>query len=243
MKKEDWFESWFDTEYYHQLYKNRDEKEANKFIETLIKTLNLNPKSEVLDLACGKGRHALEMSHYFKNVTGIDLSKNSIQNAKKLSKNNLNFSTGDMRSFNLKMEFNYIFNLFTSFGYFENFEENSLVLDNCNRHLQKNGLLFIDYLNSEKVAKNLVSRQSKIIDKTNYTILKKIENNFVIKDIYIDENDKKLHFFEKVQLISINLFSQILKRANFSIIETFGNYKLEGYNQNSDRLIIVAKKN
>ena len=243
MKKEVWFESWFDTEYYHQLYKNRDEKEANKFIETLINNLNLNPDSDVLDLACGKGRHALKMSHYFQNVTGIDLSKNSIQNAKKLSKNNLKFLTGDMRNFNLKMKFNYIFNLFTSFGYFENFDENSFVLDNCNRHLQKNGLLFIDYLNSEKVAKNLVSKESKIIDKTNYTILKKIENNFVIKDIYINKNEKKLHFYEKVQLISLNMFSKILKRSNFSIIETFGNYKLESYDQNSDRLIIVAKKN
>ncbi len=243
MEKKVWFESWFDTDYYHQLYNNRDESEATVFIDNLIKDLSLNPNSEILDLACGKGRHALTMSHYFREVTGIDLSENSINTAKKLSGKNLNFFTGDMRKFNLNKNFNYIFNLFTSFGYFENFEENSLVLDNCNKHLKKNGLLFIDYLNPEKVIKNLVQKEFKTIENTNYTILKRIEDNFVIKDIYIDNDEKKLHFFEKVQLISLDKFNKILKKSNFTLIKTFGNYNLEDYGMNSDRLIIVAKKN
>jgi cyclopropane fatty-acyl-phospholipid synthase-like methyltransferase len=243
MGKEVWFESWFDTAYYHQLYKNRDENEATIFIEKLITKLDLNPKSEILDLGCGKGRHAFKMSHHFLSATGIDLSKNSIKIANKLTKSNLKFLTGDMRRFNLNKKFDYIFNLFTSFGYFENFEENSLVLDNCNTHLQKNGLLFIDYLNPEKVIKNLVQKEYKTIDKTNFTILKRIQDNFVIKDIHISEGDEKLHFYEKVQLINLSMFNEILKKSNFTLIQTFGNYNLDDYNKNSDRLIIVAKKN
>jgi len=240
MKKEIWFESWFDTNFYHELYKNRDEDEANNFIENLIDKLKLDPDSEVLDLACGKGRHALKMSDYFQKVTGIDLSKNSINIAKKLNKENLKFFTGDMRNFSINKKFDFIFNLFTSFGYFENFNENSLVLDNCNKHLKKNGLIVIDYLNPEKVVNTLVKNEIKIINKTKYTISRKIENNFIIKDIYINNKE---HFYEKVQLINLEMFNEILKKANFTIDQTFGNYHLEEYNKNSNRLIITALKN
>ena len=240
MKKEIWFESWFDTNFYHELYKNRDEDEANNFIENLIDKLKLDPDSEVLDLACGKGRHALKMSDYFQKVTGIDLSKNSINIAKKFNKENLKFFTGDMRNFSLNKKFDFIFNLFTSFGYFENFNENSLVLDNCNKHLKKNGLIVIDYLNPEKVVNTLVKNEIKIINKTKYTISRKIENNFIIKDIYINNKE---HFYEKVQLINLEMFNEILKKANFTIDQTFGNYHLEEYNKNSNRLIITALKN
>lgn len=242
MKKEAWYRSWFDTDYYHKLYKNRDENEANSFIDNLIYKLELNLNSEILDLGCGKGRHAFKMSSHFKSATGIDLSENSIKIANKLKKSNLNFQTGDMRTFNLKKKFDYIFNLFTSFGYFENFEENSLVLDNCNKHLNTNGLLFIDYLNPIKVIETLIEKEDKIIDKTSFTILKRIEGDFVIKDILISENNKKAKFFEKVQLIDLEMFTEILKKSNFSLIQTFGNYNLDNYNENSDRLIIVAKK-
>ncbi len=240
MKKEIWFESWFDTNFYHELYKNRDEDEANNFIENLIDKLKLDPNSEVLDLACGKGRHALKMSDYFQKVTGIDLSKNSINIAKKFNKENLKFFTGDMRNFSLNKKFDFIFNLFTSFGYFENFNENSLVLDNCNKHLKKNGLIVIDYLNPEKVVNTLVKNEIKIINKTKYTISRKIENNFIIKDIYINNKE---HFYEKVQLINLEMFNEILKKANFTIDQIFGNYHLEEYNKNSNRLIITALKN
>ena len=240
MKKEIWFESWFDTNFYHELYKNRDEDEANNFIENLIDKLKLDPDSEVLDLACGKGRHALKMSDYFQKVTGIDLSKNSINIAKKFNKENLKFFTGDMRNFSLNKKFDFIFNLFTSFGYFENFNENSLVLDNCNKHLKKNGLIVIDYLNPEKVVNTLVKNEIKIINKTKYTISRKIENNFIIKDIYINNKE---HFYEKVQLINLEMFNKILKKANFTIDQTFGNYQLDEYDKNSNRLIITALKN
>ena len=98
-------------------------------------------------------------------------------------------------------------------------------------------------MNPEKVIKNLVQKEFKTIENTNYTILKRIEDNFVIKDIYIDNDEKKLHFFEKVQLISLDKFNKILKKSNFTLIKTFGNYNLEDYGMNSDRLIIVAKKN
>ena len=78
-----WYSSWFDTPYYHLLYKNRDEQEAKAFIDLLCQYLNLPAGSLALDLACGKGRHAKVMAENGLNVTGLDLSPGSIAEARK----------------------------------------------------------------------------------------------------------------------------------------------------------------
>ena len=68
-----WFENWFNSKYYHILYKNRDHKEAVFFLDNIIKNININD-GQILDVACGKGRHAKYLNHLGFNVTGIDLS-------------------------------------------------------------------------------------------------------------------------------------------------------------------------
>ena len=68
MKNEDWFKNWFDSPYYHVLYKNRDKNEANVFIQNLVNWLKLDKSSTVLDLGCGKGRHAIELKKRYKNI-------------------------------------------------------------------------------------------------------------------------------------------------------------------------------
>ena len=73
-----WFVNWFDSPYYHLLYKNRDEKEAQVFIDNLIEKLQLKKGSKLIDIACGKGRHATYFNKKGMNVVGVDLSKNSI---------------------------------------------------------------------------------------------------------------------------------------------------------------------
>ena len=72
-----WFENWFDSKYYHILYKSRDNKEAELFINNLVSYLRLKKDSKIIDVGCGKGRHATYLSFLGFNVTGIDLSKNT----------------------------------------------------------------------------------------------------------------------------------------------------------------------
>ena len=72
----DWFEHWFDTKYYHLLYDNRDEKEAEFFMKNLILFLELKKGSRILDLHCGKGRHSVFLNSKGCNVVGADLSRN-----------------------------------------------------------------------------------------------------------------------------------------------------------------------
>ena len=141
-KKNEWFKYWFDSKYYHILYKNRSQSEADFFIENIVSKLNLDLNQNILDLGCGKGRHAYKLSQYYNQVTGLDLSTQSIKKAKEIKKENLEFHVMDMRNFKFSKPFNYIFNLFTSFGYFEDIKQNLDVLNCCNKHLNDNGYLF-----------------------------------------------------------------------------------------------------
>ena len=119
----DWFSEWFDSKYYHILYKNRDEKEAENFLKNLSKLKFFKKNSRIIDIACGKGRHSLFLSELGYDVTGVDLSKNSIKHAQQFEKENLKFDVADMRETYKKNSFDISLNLFTSFGYFNNKED------------------------------------------------------------------------------------------------------------------------
>ena len=164
MKSKEWFESWFDTTYYHSLYKNRDESEAKLFVSKLVNFLNPKSGTKILDLACGKGRHSITLNELGMNVLGVDLSRNSILNAKLFENETLKFDVHDMRNSIANHSFEIIFNLFTSFGYFDNYSDNEKVIESIHSMLSSHGKLVIDFMNSEKAVNNLVLEESKMED-------------------------------------------------------------------------------
>ena len=85
MAKE-WFEDWFDTKYYHILYKNRNYNEAENFIDNLLNYLKPNTTAKFIDIACGKGRHSIFINKKGFPVVGYDLSKESIASADESAK-------------------------------------------------------------------------------------------------------------------------------------------------------------
>lgn len=239
----DWFSEWFDSKYYHILYKNRDQKEAENFLKNLSKLDLLKKDSKIIDIACGKGRHSLFLSDLGYDVTGVDLSENSIKHAQQFEKKNLKFDVSDMRKTYKKKSFDIALNLFTSFGYFEKEEDNISAIKAMSENLKKDGILIIDFLNSKKVIENLVQKETKEMDGVTFNISRKVEDGFIIKNIEINHGHKKMSFQEKVKALTKENFSELLIFAGLQIINTFGNYKLDEFNpQTSDRLIIIAKK-
>jgi 2-polyprenyl-3-methyl-5-hydroxy-6-metoxy-1,4-benzoquinol methylase len=97
LKTSNWFTSWFDSPYYHVLYKERDELEAQLFMDNIVHYLNLPEEAKILDLACGKGRHSIYLNQMGYNVTGADLSSNSIAIASLNENETLRFVEHDMR--------------------------------------------------------------------------------------------------------------------------------------------------
>ena len=139
-----WFENWFDSKYYHILYKKRDFQEAAILIDNLLKIINPAENSFFLDLGCGSGRHSIYLNQKGFHVDGVDLSKKSLKQAEEHQNEKLKFYLKDMRDFCFQNKYDIIINLFTSFGYFEDDEDNKKVFSNMEKSLKINGYFIMD---------------------------------------------------------------------------------------------------
>ncbi|MFK5889467.1 MAG: class I SAM-dependent methyltransferase [Flavobacteriaceae bacterium] len=236
-----WFKSWFNTPYYHLLYNKRDYKEARFFMSNLVSYLKLKQEDSILDLACGKGRHAIFLNSLGFDVTGVDLSENSINDALKSANDSLHFRVHDMRQPFIK-KYNAIFNLFTSFGYFETDDEDINVLKNIKNGLKANGVAVIDYLNVLKSIKQLIPHEIQKRDTIDFEIKREVKNGFINKEINFIDADNNFTFTEHVKCLDLITFKKYLKASGLKLIAVFGDYNLQDFDaKTSDRLILIVK--
>ena len=246
MSDKAWYKDWFSSPYYHQLYQHRDDSEANNFIDTLIASLQPASGSTMLDVACGKGRHSKALAEMGFDVTGIDLSFSSINEAKEFEDEKLHFFQHDMRLPFWINYFDYAFNFFTSFGYFKTRREHDNAIRTIAQSIKENGVFVIDFLNvhyaEDSMQKNLIKK----IDDTEFHITKWHDEDHFFKQIQvIDSSAKTLkHLYtERVAKFTLGDFTDMLSYQHMQIQEVFGNYQMGKYDvRKSPRLIIVAKK-
>jgi len=239
--KKSWYTNWFDTPFYHILYKDRDYDEAQLFIENITHYLNLPEQAKVLDLACGRGRHSVFLNKLGYNVIGTDLSNNSIEYAKKSENETLHFEVKDMRE-PFDQKFDAIFNLFTSFGYFEDEKDNFTTLKAIKESLNDYGFAVLDFMNVNKVINNLVASETKEVEGITFEIKRWVEDGYILKNIKFNHEGESYDFTEKVKALTLQDFEQMMEEAGIYLLETFGNYKLQKfYTNESDRLIMIFK--
>ena len=240
----EWFEDWFNSPYYHLLYSHRDEEEANRFMQNLLAQLKPDAPSRILDLACGKGRHAQFIASKGYNVIGIDLSENSIQEALLKSTANLQFFEHDMR-FPFRINyFDYVFNLFTSFGYFNNQRDEINTIKSVALNLKPNGMVVIDFFNAAKVMQMTAKcSEQKLIKGIEFDWKKSIVNKSVIKEIDVNDAGVLHHYKEQVRLLELIDFENYFALAGLKLVATYGDYNLAPFDVNtSERLIMIAQK-
>ena len=246
MQKQDskeWFQVWFDSPYYPTLYNHRDDTEAVFFLNHLVDHLKPSTNSRMLDLACGRGRHAIYLNKLGFDVTGVDLSSESIRQASESKSESLRFFEHDMRRLISTNVYDYVFNLFTSFGYFERSYDNQLVISNIARTLKPGGTLILDFLNAEAIRYHGRTNEEKLIDGIEFKITKEIRAGRVIKNIDIHDQNINLHFEEKVSLLGSEEFEAYFKKANLVVKNVFGDYSLNSFNpKESSRLIYEVMK-
>lgn len=238
---QNWFASWFDTPYYHILYKDRNDAEAQVFMDNLTHYLNLPEEAKILDLACGKGRHSIYLNELGYDVTGADLSENSIAEASKSSNEKLHFKVHDMRV-PFEEKYDAVFNLFTSFGYFENDEDNFKTLTAIKESLTEYGFAVIDFLNADYVINNLVAEELKTVDGIDFHIKRYVKDNHIYKEIDFEDKGEKFHFTERVQALRLSDFESMMEKADIYLLDIFGDYKLRKFfKSESERLIMIFK--
>lgn len=241
--QEEWFETWFDTSYYHTLYRNRDENEACQFIGALLRFLEPVPGARFLDVACGKGRHSVYLNKQGYEVIGFDLSPNCIQAAKENERANLHFHVRDMRQPLEVGQFDYALNLFTSFGYFDSTEEHLSAIQNVSNALKPHGYFVLDYLNTSYVERHLVEEEVQHAEGLTFTINRTLRDGFICKDIQVDNGTEQKHYTERVMAFTSEDLEHLLTSAGLEVKHCFGDYDLQLWAPNQPRVIIIAQKN
>jgi SAM-dependent methyltransferase len=239
------FNVWFDTAYYHLLYAHRDENEATEFIDRLVHYLNPPIDARMLDIACGKGRHALQLAQKGFCVAGIDLSPSSIESARTLEQDNLEFLVHDMRNPIPLEPVDYAFNFFTSFGYFENASEDQQAIASMQKILKSDGCLIMDYLNTALAESQLIPYSEYISEGIHFVCERTVGERFIHKKIRVHDpkQTEPLLFEERVARYRLKDFELLFEAAGLAIETCFGNYTLEAFDASSSpRLILVARK-
>jgi SAM-dependent methyltransferase len=241
-QKIEWFDKWFDSPYYHLLYTNRNDDEAQQFMDALCMKLKLTSPAKILDLPCGKGRHSNYLASKGFEVVGADLSYNSIQLAKSTAHTNATFFTHDIRKPIAENEFDAVFNLFTSMGYFQTSHEDQMVFNTLSMAAKEHAYVVVDYLNVPFVEATRIPVEQKTIGEVTFDLKRYTEDGFIKKEIQFNVNGTIQRYVEQVKAFTKEELVLLAKKASLELLEVYGDYQLNPYNTLSERLILLFKK-
>ncbi|MFL6012699.1 MAG: SAM-dependent methyltransferase [Gaiellaceae bacterium] len=153
----DWFDGYFEEEWLDEIALHIPEERTRKEVDFVLERLELEPRARVLDVACGHGRHSLELARRGFRVTGVDLSPRSIELAREAAASeglDATFVERDARELDFDAEFDASINLFTSvLGYFDEEAENRRVVEAVARALRPGGSFLVDTINLLSLAR------------------------------------------------------------------------------------------
>lgn len=238
-----WFESWFDTAYYHALYEHRNDAEAAEFMDRLLGHLGLELGSKVVDVACGKGRHSAHLASRGLKVCGFDLSENSINIARGLNVVGADFLVHDMRQPFPMTEVDAVFNVFTSFGYFDDPAEDAQVLMNMASACKRGGYVVQDYLNAASVLDDLPQEAELSRGGYGFVTRKYRTENHIVKDIEVTDGDAVYSFQEQVRIFDCERLLGLHRQAGLDVVDVFGDDRLGAFDaKTSPRIVVISRK-
>jgi SAM-dependent methyltransferase len=240
-----WYEDWFDKDEYELLYQSRDAVEAVQLADLVERHVQPGPGSRLLDMGCGRGRHAIEFAGRGYDITGVDLSERSIAQAKKLALHaglEIDFRRADMRVPLTGTSFDGVLNLFTAFGYFETMDENQAAINAMISPLRADGFFVQDFLNADRVISDMVPEDYREIGNAKVTQKRRIENNRIKKEIIFSVGDQTHTFNESVALLSLDDFKSMYEVAGLELTDVMGSYLGEPFTPDSSRMILFSRK-
>ena len=241
-----WYKDWFNSENYLKVYRHRNESEAERLVELIVKSLGSKSDSKILDMASGSGRHAIIFAKRGFDVTAVDLSQRLLSEAKEIAGQNdvkIDFVLSNILDFETTKRFNLVLNLFTSIGYFDNDEDNFRVVLKAYDLLIDGGYFVLDYVNINYLLKNLIPTSVFSENGLRITQNRSIQGTRVVKNITIENGSSVEEFYESVRLYNYDEMMAYIKKASFTILQEYGDYNGNNFNkESSPRLIIFAKK-
>jgi SAM-dependent methyltransferase len=152
-----WYKTFFGTDYLRIYSPFLTPERTAREVASIIKLLNLPPDSSILDLCCGAGRHALPLAQHGYRITGLDQNENFLHLAQSEAEAKgieARWVQSDMRTIPFENEFDAVINIFTSFGYLEDENEDLRVLQQVRRALKPNGRFLLETVYQPRVLRN-----------------------------------------------------------------------------------------
>ena len=237
------YNQWFSSPYFHILYKHRDYQKTQRFLDQLVDFLQANTSHKLLDLACGKGKHAIYMAKKGLDITGLDISANNLKYGNKFAHERLHFVEQDMRIPYVENHFDFVLNLFTSFGFFAEDTENLKVLEAVYTMLKPGGRFLLDFINPYVYEMNMMPYELTVVQGIKFQITQKIAQDMLIKGIHFHDVGQNFFFEEKHKMVSFDKFQEWFEASSLRLLQTFGSYDFEPFEQtDSERMIFLLEK-
>ena len=217
-------------------------------VDQILKLLRMKPGASVLDLCCGPGRHTVELAARGFNVTGVDRTRDYLADARKLARRrkvDVEFVLADMRKFRRPRAFDAAINMFTAFGYFKNKADDFRVLKNLHASLRPGGVLLIDVMGKERIAKIYNPR----------TWHREPDGTIILEERWLEQDfswiENRWMIIRKGRMKTFNLshrlytaveLGALARQAGFTRIKAFGSLDGKPYDQDAQRLVLVARK-
>lgn len=240
----DWWRTWFGPGYL-SLYDVYLAERTPVEVDQLQALLALATPARVLDLACGQGRHAIELARRGYEVTGVDLSEYLLDVARARARAagvTVRLLHRDMRDPLGGERFDLILSLFTSFGYFEDEAEDHRVLTGVVRMLERGGRFVLEVLNGQREREHFEARQWFSVGKTAVMEERRLERSarrlVVTRTISTpngrETNAHSLRIYDGAEI------EAFLLDAGFGDIRLYGDWSGERLTPESARVLAVA---
>lgn len=242
-----WYDGFFESEWLDYLALGRPEQTRQQ-VQFIIEKLALEPSAAILDLACGRGRVAVELARLGFSVTGLDLSPRSLELAREAAHDagvSITFVERDMRQLDAEEAFDAVINVWTSFGYFEREEDHSLVLDTVARALVPDGRFLIDTINPMTLARRFQERDWREFDDGTIMVEQRSYDHLTGRTgatwTFVRSDGSRSELRHVLRAHTAAELATLLERAGLHIEDAWGGFNGAALGQGA-RTILLARK-
>jgi SAM-dependent methyltransferase len=236
-------QQWYDRFFRHEYLTFDEHPDTALEIDFIRQALALTPESRVLDLCCGYGRHTLPLSDHC-NIVGLDRSPVMLERAR-ASSASVNLTRGDMRHLPFPPEhFDTILSLFSSFGYFDDENENYQVLQGISESLKPGGRFLIETVNREFVVRHSAPQQ--VYRPENMTLIEERSFDPISSRTHVDvtvfEEGRETHLHHSIRIYAFTELEMLLQSVGLQTISVWGDFKGGDYTCDSMHTIVLAER-
>ncbi|UCB43739.1 MAG: class I SAM-dependent methyltransferase [Dehalococcoidales bacterium] len=216
-------------------------------VDDIISLLDIRPGMRVLDLGCGVGRHSLELARRGFHVTGVDRTGKYLEQARENARAEgleIEFVQEDMRVFSRQDAFDAVINMFTSFSYFEDPEEDRQVVVNVHRSLKTGGIFVLETSSKEVLARVFRERDWSEEDGIIWLQERKVSQNWgwMWNRWIMLKGNERIEREISHRLYSATEIVALLKGCGFTAVDVYGGLDGSPYDHTARRTVAVARK-